>query len=499
MIIFILGCSVRSTHLFQPVNTDSWREADVSTIAKNFYLNGTDIFHPQVAYGGSGPGYVESEFQIYSYLIAASYKIFGFWEPIGRVISFLFSLGAMLVFFKLSNYLLHKSAAIASAFFFSLSPLLMVTSIAIQPESAMFFFYICSGYTFVRWLDSGSKRYYVPAIIFTALALLCKITAANIGILFLLLIIFKKGWEFLLKPKVLILGVLSILPSILWYSYGHKFYVLYGNSLGLSNENPWIGWDFFTSPHLITGLFKVELFNVWTHAGPVIVILAIAFTKLYKKESFLFGFFWFASVSVFYILASRTTAESWAWYYHIFSVPAVSILLGSSVMELFDKYHSPLHLIKKPIKNEPGIFKSRAIVLLSMVSVFYFIFSCFTYLVKTKSAVYQPSPLYACKDSVKKLIPQNALLLTNGGPAKDALGYSLAINIGYFYYWLDRKGYNISVEDLSIKNILTFKSRGINFFLAEERILNQKPGFEDELKQNFKAIFECNGSVLFKL
>ena len=128
----------------------------------------------------------------------------------------------------------------------------------------MFFFYVCSGYTFIRWLDDESNKLTIGnSIIFTALALLCKITAANIGIFYLLLIIVKKGWRFLYKPKVLIFGVLSIIPSVLWYSYGYQFYVLYGNSLGLSNEYPWIGWDFFTSRNFISGLIRLEILNVW--------------------------------------------------------------------------------------------------------------------------------------------------------------------------------------------------------------------------------------------
>ena len=118
LLIFIIGFSVRSTHLFQSIDTNSWREGDISTIAKNFYQNSTDIFHPQIAWDGSGPGYTESEFQIYSYLVSVSYKIFGFWEPTGRVISFVFSLAAMLVFFRLSRYLLNTKAAIAASFFF---------------------------------------------------------------------------------------------------------------------------------------------------------------------------------------------------------------------------------------------------------------------------------------------------------------------------------------------------------------------------------------------
>ena len=50
IIIFLIGVGVRSTELFHAVDTESWRESDVSTIAKNFYQNHTDILHPQVAW-----------------------------------------------------------------------------------------------------------------------------------------------------------------------------------------------------------------------------------------------------------------------------------------------------------------------------------------------------------------------------------------------------------------------------------------------------------------
>jgi Dolichyl-phosphate-mannose-protein mannosyltransferase len=499
LIIFIIGLSARSTKLFHGIDTSSWREADVSTIAKNFYQNGTDIFHPQIAWDGSGPGYIESEFPIYPYLISASYKIFGFWEPIGRVISFVFSLAAMLVFFRLSRYLLNEKAAIAASFFFGLSPILFVMSNAIQPESVMFFFYLCSGYTFIRWLGSGSKKYYWLTITFTALALLCKITAANIGILFLLLIIFKKGWKFLFKPKFLILGVLSIVPSILWYSYCHKFYILYGNSLGISNEHAWMGWDFFTKPGFIVNIVEMELFNVWTLSGAFIVILALVFTKLIKRESTVLAMCWLTAASFFYVIAARTTSQGWAYYYHIFSIPAASILVGSSVIELYDKYIPDLNLRKGIAINRSAIVKGRIIIFLLILLVSFFAVSCFNYLVKTKSTVIATADSYVCKDSLMKIIPQKSLLLTIGGFSKNSAGYPIAYNASYFFYWLDRKGYDISIEDLSIKNILSFKARGVTFFLTEEHRLQPKPGFKDELKRNFTTVYECKGCILFKL
>ncbi len=499
IVIFLIGFIVRSTHIFQPIDTDSWREADVATMAKNFYQNGTDIFHPQIAYGGSGPGYVESEFQLYSYLIATSYKIFGFWEPTGRVISFLFSLATMLVFFRLSEYLLDSRAAIVSSLFFSVSPILMVMSVAIQPETLMFFFYVCSAYTFIRWLDGDSKKFYWLTIIFTALALLCKITSANIGFFFLVLIINNKGWKFLLKPKVIILGALSIIPAALWYWYGHRFYVLYGNSLGISNQYSFIGWDFFTSRKLITGLIKNEVSNVWTLAGPFIILLALIYTKVIKKEGFLSAFWWFAAASLFYIIISRSAAENWAWYYHIFSIPSASILLGISVVELYNNYFQKVNLSKTTGSSRDTFMRKRIIGSLFLLSISFFFLFTFIYLTTTKPSLYKTSKFYSCKERLKQIIPKDSLILTNGGQGRDEFGNSLAYEIGYFFYWLDRKGFSIKIEDLSVQNILSFKENGAAYFVAEEDKIKSVPGLDDELKKNFKPIFEYNGCILFKL
>jgi len=510
-LIFVIGVGVRCSHLFQIIDTDSWREADVSSMARYFYHNGTDIFHPQIGYGGAGPGYVESEFQLYSYMIATSYKIFGFWEPTGRIISFFFGLATMLVFFKLSRFLLNERAAIIASLFFALSPILMVISIAIQSESVMFFFYVSAAYAFVRWLDKPSAKYYILTIVCTALALLCKVTAANLGILFVALILYKKNWKFLLKPNVLILGACCIIPAIAWYMYGYQFYVKYGNSLGLSNENPWVGWDFLTSKHLSLSLLKVELAYVWSATGPLIVILALLFTKVIKRDDFRLGLFWFAAVALFYIIAARTTAEEWAWYYHIFSIPSAAILIGCAVNELYDKYQPQLNIFNKVVADKMTIMKSRAIIGLLALFVAVFLLHSFTYLTTTKQtrytsyarftkqALYTTSPFYACTDSLKKLIPPDALIVANGGRKADELGYSLAVEIGYFFYWLDRKGYCISTNEQTIENLLAFKQKGVTFYLGEVRIMQQKPGFEEEVRKHFKPIFECNGCLLIKL
>lgn len=500
IIIFLIGAGARSTELFHAVDTESWRESDVSTIAKNFYQKNTDIFHPQIAWDGSGPGYTESEFQIYSYLIATSYKVFGFWEPTGRIISFIFSLATMLVFFRLCRYLFEEKAALFSSLFFAISPILLVISNSIQPESVMFFFYVCSGYAFIRWLNDQSKKYYIILIITTALALLCKITAANIGLMFIIMIMYKKSWKFLFTPKVLILGVLSVLPSVFWYIYGNRFYVLYGNSLGLSNEYAWVGPDIFTNKHFIIGIIQNEIFNVWTLAGPVIIALALVFTNNWiKKENTILALSWLASAVVFYILAMRTTADEWGYYYHIFSIPAVSLLLGGAVIALWDKYSPAINSKAATLINKFSLTKGRLVLGGLALLVCLFVFSSFKYFYRIKASVFQTSDFYQCKDSLVKLIPPGSLVLANGGLKGDKLGHPKAYNDSYFFYWIDRKGYNITIEDLSVKNILAFRDKGAGFFIAEERTIGKVPGLVADLKQNFEVIFECNGCTLFKL
>ena len=501
ILIFILGAFLRSTELFHPIDTGSWRESDMATISRNFYQNGMNIFHPQIAWDGSGPGYTESEFQIYTYLIAISYKVFGFWEPTGRLISFFFSLLTMLIFFRFCRYLSDDKTALACSAFFALSPLLMELANTIQPESTMFFFYVGSAFYFIRWIDTQSKKDYAYAIVFTALSILCKLPAANIGIMFILFIIYKKGWRFLFKPKVLLFGLLSVIPSIIWYSYCHQFYVLYGNSLGLSNQYAWIGWDFFSNKYFISGIIKNELLNVWTYSGPIIVLLAILFTKIIKKESTVIAICWLVAALIFYIIASRSTADSWAFYYHIFSIPSVSMLLGISVIEIYNKFSPWLFLKRKNLIDNLNSLKSASIIFILALSVSYFTIYSIKYLhrAQKRTAIFATSEFYSCKKILLENIPNGSLILASGGICKDATGYPVAYNSSYFFYWLQMKGYNVCTEDQSLETILSFKKRGASFFIAEEKSLQKKKGLEEKLEEKLKTVLKCNDIILFKL
>lgn len=499
VLLFILGTALRATHLTHPIDTESWREADMATIAKNIYLNNSNMFHPQIAWDGKGPGYTESEFQVYTGLIALAYKIFGFWEPFARIISFLFSLATLLVFFKLSNYLFHKKTAFAVSFFFAFSPLLMLISNTIQPESVMFFFYISAAFTFIRWVNADSRKNYLLALFFSAMAILCKLTSAHIGIFFVLLIITHKGWRYLFNKKVILFGILSVLPGAIWYMHTHQFYLQYGNSLGISNEYALIGADFFTNHYFIKGLFTNELFNIWTLPGFIILFFGAFATPMRKVPGAKIALWWYASVALFYLLAVRTTADDWAFYYHIFSVPAVSILLGISVMSIYDKYIVESNARIVTLKNISQNIKNWGAFAVLTLIICFFVFSACLYLYKDKRENYFTSPYYSCVPQLSHKINKRSLILCSGGPRLDFTGYPIAYNKSYFFYWLQVKGYNIPDEDQSLDEILKYKKEGVDYFVAEERSLNLKPGLKQMLDKQFNNLMECNGVILYEL
>jgi hypothetical protein len=375
----------------------------------------------------------------------------------------------------------------------------MVTSVSIRPESVMFFFYVLAAYSFIHWIDNQSIKYYMLVFISTALTLLCKISAINIGIFFILIILINKGWKFLLKPNVILLGVLCIIPSILWYSYSHRFYLLYGNSLGLSNEYAWIGWDFFTNPYFIIGIIRQELIHVWTFSGPLIVFLALITTKIIKKQTIIFPLCWLISVGIFYLITSRTTADSWASSYHIFSIPSVSMLLGISVIEIYDKHFPLMKLRNKPSIDNSSYMRSRLIITGLFLLVSFYAGYSLKYLDWKNSTLFEPAKFYACRNSLSDVIPQGSLILVSGGSCTDNDNYPVAYNSSYFFYWLDRKGYNICNEEQSLENIINFKEKGAEFFVAETSEMKKVQGFEEIMKNRFNIMLECDGIILFKL
>ena len=541
LFIFILGAGVRAINIWRPVDRPTWRESDEAGIARNYYREGMNIFYPRVDWRGDTAGYAEMEFPLYPWLIALSYKIFGFHEFIGRVISFLFSLLTLWIFIRLARDLLPPLGAQCAALFFALSPLVVNISSSLQPEALMFLFYLLAGYWFICWHQGRGKKFFWGSAVAISMAILAKATAAHLGIFFGLLIWDKVGFAALTKLRFWGFGAIALIPSVLWYSHAHQFWKQNQLSLGLSNEYHWVGWDLFANPFFVKGLARTEAFYVWMPLG--LVILAIGIWLNRREKAVKYGVYWGIAVAVYYLLAARTTAAQWAAYYHIASVPAVALLLGNGTAAILhlqsDKrwlkrfvalsaISAPVLLISSYLSlsgTSLGLglvisttlalttlvlmerMKNRAeggailptlllsVGVFSLCSVFFF--QLRQIIVDTQN--WKASELKTCASSFAAQIPAPALVLVTGGSCVNETGYPAAYNASFMMYWTDRKGFNICLEEQSLDAIVTFAERGAKYYLAAQNTLQQRDDLENELRRIYPVLAECKGYILFRL
>jgi len=495
ILIFIAGSLVRIADIFRPIDKPSWRECDLGSISRNFVREDFNPLYPRIDWRGTSPGYAEMEFTLYPTLIAATYEIFGVHDFTGRVWAFIFSLGTLFFFFKLARFYLDDTFAIFAAVFFAFNPLVVEISTAIQPEGLMIFTYLAAVYFFVRWLENEKAKFFWLAVVCTALTLLAKATAVHIGLFFAVLLLQKYGVGAIKQKKAWLFGVFSLLPAILWYVHAKSLWKIYGNSLGVSNEYHWVGWDFFTNSYFSKGILRIEFFEVWLIFG--VVAGAFAVWRGAGDKTVRHALFWLASIFLIYLAAARTTADDWAGYYHIFSVAPAALLFGFGVQKLWE-YAKEFRTRFAEHSSLQIVFKAAVILLAAGAVVFAFLHEA----ALVRAGLLErhlADKSFTCAGQIKPALKKEGLILASGGNCFDKDGYATAYNASFTFYWLERKGFNICVEDQSLEKVREFSARGATYFIAQRSRLNEAPGFEKDLKDNFAVVSECEDLLVFDI
>ncbi|HEX8249870.1 MAG TPA: glycosyltransferase family 39 protein [Pyrinomonadaceae bacterium] len=495
LLIFALGALVRFVDVWRPVERASWRECDLASISRNYVREGMNPFFPRIDWRGTSAGYAEMEFPVYPFLTAIFYRLFGFNEYIPRLVNFLFSLAALWFFFRLARSFLDDWAAVFAFAFFAFHPLVVEISTSIQPEGLMLLCYTASVYFFSGWLKNDSNKDFVFAALFTALAILAKAPAAHIGLLFGVLLLQKFGLGAFRQSKVWLFGIFSLLPAALWYLHAKSLWKNYGNSLGVSNETHLVGADFFTNSYFIKGILSAEIFAVWLGFGLILGIFAV-WRGRREKVVFL-CLLWLASAFAFYVIAARTTADDWAIYYHIFSVAPAALLFGFGAKKFGEFFRS--HYNFSSHLDAFARLKQISLILLLAISI------AGTFLLEAKRVRANflqhrvKDESFACAQELKPYLKNEGLILASGGNCFDADRLPVAYNASFMFYWLDRKGFNICTEQQSLEKVREFASKGAKYFVAQKDLLAEKPNLENELRENFPVVAECDAMILFEL
>ena len=492
IVIFVLGGGVRLLDVSRPIDKASWRECDEGSISRNFLREGFDPLYPRVDWRGDGPGYAEMEFPAYPWLIGLTYELTGIHDNAGRVWSFVFSLATLFFFFRLAREYLDPWPAVVALAFFAFNPLNVEIGTSIQPEGLMMMAYVAAAYFFVRWLRTEAVIDICSASLATMIALLGKASAAHIGIFFAVLLLKKYGIGAIRQPGVWLLGLMSLVPSVEWYSHARQLWLTYGNSLGVSNEYHWIGPDFFTDGSFIAGIFRSELVYVWSYAGILIGLFALVFA--WRERAALDGMLWFAAVFTFYVVTARTSGDDWAYYYHIFSVVPAALLVGAAVNRIMSWSSEGADGLGE------GLLASR---LVSACIIGVLLAATFLMDVRSAHAKYldehSHAPEYTFAADLRSKLTSPGLIVASGGHCVDEKGYPVAYNASYMFYWLDRKGWNMCVEQQSPELLKAYKRRGAVYFVAEQRYLHLTPGMEAAAKATYPVVAQSDEVIVFDL
>ncbi len=548
ILLFLIGAGIRLLGTERPIDTPSWRECDIGSISRNFYREGMNILYPRIDWRRDGPGFAEMEFPLYPWLVACLYKLFGVHEVFARLVTWFFSLVSMAALFGLARRLLPTAAAAAACVFFIVGPLPNAMGHAIQPEGLMLAAYLLAACLFVSWMDTGRIHHYVLASIFTALAILAKSPAAHIGIFFCLLLYWKDGFAAFRKPLVLLFPFLTLTPALLWYGHAYRLWRVYQNSLGVSNEDHWIGLDFFRDPRFAAGVAGLDLWFAWLAVGVVVAGYGIWADR--RSRVVRISLSWLASVAIYYFLCARTVGSTWAWYYHVVSAPAAALLFGHGIgalrsVNFAGVKRAPVllgsalvgavawtfigqlvrsvaphqssrlvgHALELPVQlallgaaavaglllvNEAGSGKASLWAWLALAAV------CPSLYIGLNLSVQDVRlndghDLYEAAKRIAPALPPGALIVTTGGICEGRGGHMVASDASYMFYWLDRKGFSICREKQSLAALRACAKRGATYFIAENEAVAAQPGFDQELRNNLRLIAQVDPVRIYRI
>ena len=548
--LFVVAACVRAIDVWRPIDgsvRQSWRETDTGAIARNFYREDMNILLPRIDWRGDGPGYVESEFPLFPWTAACLYHVFGYHEEILRVISYLLSLGSCLIFLRLATRLLPRPAIIPAWAVFALSPMAVQMASAVQPEPLMFFAYLLAIDAFICWIDHERKRDYGVALLATTLAILAKVPAAHVGILFACLCLQKFGTSVFRRRDIWLFGVVSLGVPLAWYWHAHSLWLEYGNSLGISNEayhRISTGNFLMTLWETIPGVISIESAHIWMGLGLFFGMLGLLATR--RSETARPLGYWMLALAAFFVVTGRTTGENWAAYYHIVSTPLAAMLIGLGYTESY-RTHVLVNrklivsvVIAAAVSFVAGDVNAGMIGPLSRIALFIGATAAVAGLVvdfenslKSGRSLIRPGYLMPCRKLLatgfiailfaeigviyRDANPNNLagtfqtavdfsrhtngedLIVVGGASEVDQHGLLRAADPPYYFFWMDRKGFILHDGDQSIARLHDYHRRGARYFVAERALLDPVPGFESELRQKYEVLDERGDTMLIDL
>ncbi|HSW87856.1 MAG TPA: glycosyltransferase family 39 protein [Candidatus Saccharimonadales bacterium] len=352
LLIILLGAFVVRLYRFNNPVADwhSWRQADTSSVSRNFVKYGFDVMHPRidnisnVQSGLDNPqGYFFAEFPIYNILQAGGYVLFGHFtiEEWGRLVSIIASIFGMLFVYLLVKKYGDKVSALAATFFYAFMPFSIYWGRTILPDSLALAFLLGGIYFFDGWLSKIKlrnetthiklKRYifFVLSLGCTACAFLVRPHVLFFSFVFIYLAWMKWGISIVSKWRLYFFAIFALLPLGLW----RLWIIQYPEGI------PANAWLFNAGNIRFTGAFFYWLFAerigrlILGYWGVALLVLGLLWrgkknVSTGKHGWGIFVVFFFSSLVYLTVIARGNVQHD---YYQYITIPSIVMLLGCGV------------------------------------------------------------------------------------------------------------------------------------------------------------------------
>jgi hypothetical protein len=337
----LVALLVRLPGLAEPIaGAHAWRQADTAAMARNFVRCGMHILEPQIDWGGASAGIVESEFPLYSYLVALIWKAGGVHEATARLLSIVCSLLGVLALYVLVKRLSDARLALVAAGFQALLPLNVYYGRAILPEAAYVPLSIAGLYWFDRHLETGSWKSLLGSVAAITLACLLKITNLFLAVPLAYLAVDRRRRLPWLEWRLWLYPAIVLAATLLWYHHANWIGRTSRLSFGVWNYgiDKWGRWPLLGQWRFWNGvIFQkiVERHLTWPGLG--LLAVGVATGPRFRADR-LCGW-WLAGGAVFLLVVSGGNLVH--EYYQLSIVPPLAYFLAKGTVAPWRRPRAP--------------------------------------------------------------------------------------------------------------------------------------------------------------
>ena len=482
--IIVLAFFIRVYHIEQPlIEGVSGGQTLRATIARNFYRAG-DYLTPQTDLMPQ-PFPVYNEFPLYTWTVAMLYSVVGgVHEWIGRLLSIIFFIGAVIFSYKMIKNILGEKVGIVAVICMCFLPSSIIYSRSFALDTMNLFFSIGMLYYFLLWLESEKSRYFMISL---SLAMLCYLT--RIITIYMIIPMIYLSYSYrkhrcITQYSFWFYHIASLIPAAMWYryaqikmieSYGEKFL----GSPGYYHLSYWITPLQNLNYQSLKMLFEYVAGMTLTPIGFSLALLGLLLRSRNRRE-YLF-LTWLLSALAFFILLDQIPALN----YYLFLTPPVAVYIGKAIVYLWEKEFYINSYLK---------YTSVRLMMLILMALLIFGYANSGY----KGPQFaQHLPLVA--ESVRKHSEQDDIIIWHGPAAllyySDRKGWRFEFDRTWTERWMKllREGKYTKVDSISCLEM--FKELGGKYFVTMYLdSYNQDPEFAEYMASNYKILDFKKGS-----